>query len=277
METRSLFRELRGRIGSLPCVSRCPRYLSCISGVRSRNSPEPVASGGGTVAVSGGVSAAKRQVIVTSLFFILGFSLVFVSLGASATYLGQFLMERLTIFGKIAGVLLIIFGLHTIGVFKIPFLLNEARVQANTKPASMIGAVIVGISFAFGWTPCIGPILSAILLVAAQQDSVNQGIVLLSIYSLGLAIPFLLTAIAINQFFVAFKKIRRHYHRRDRLGPADDRDRLLISSTASRSRAVADTVSAYLLTLEVETSRVKLESSCYPVARWTRSPIVSGC
>jgi cytochrome c-type biogenesis protein len=202
-----------------PCVlPLIPGYLSFISGVsleEMRGMPVAAAAGagGGTVAVSTSVSAAaKRQVIITSLFFILGFSLVFVSLGASATYLGQFLMERLTIFGKIAGVLLIIFGLHTIGVFKIPFLLNEARVQANTKPASMIGAVIVGISFAFGWTPCIGPILSAILLVAAQQDSVNQGIVLLSIYSLGLAIPFLLTAIAINQFFVAFKKIRRHYH-----------------------------------------------------------------
>jgi cytochrome c-type biogenesis protein len=201
-----------------PCVlPLIPGYLSFISGV-SLEEMRGMPVSGGAVALSTGVSAtalgntAKRQVIITSLFFILGFSLVFVSLGASATYLGQFLMERLTIFGKIAGVLLVIFGLHTIGVFKIPFLLNEARVQANTKPSSMIGAVIVGISFAFGWTPCIGPILSAILLVAAQQDSVNQGILLLSVYSLGLAIPFLLTALAINQFFVAFSKIRRHYH-----------------------------------------------------------------
>ena len=220
MENVSLFGAFIAGVLSFisPCVlPLIPGYLSFISGVslEEMRGMQPVAAGagGGTMTVVTGVSsAAKRQVIVTSLFFILGFSLVFVSLGASATYLGQFLMERLTIFGKIAGVLLIIFGLHTIGVFKIPFLLNEARVQANTKPASMIGAVIVGISFAFGWTPCIGPILSAILLVAAQQESVNQGIVLLSIYSLGLAIPFLLTAIAINQFFAAFKKIRRHYH-----------------------------------------------------------------
>ena len=220
MENVSLFGAFIAGVLSFisPCVlPLIPGYLSFISGVslEEMRGIQPVAAGagGGTMTVVTGVSsAAKRQVIVTSLFFILGFSLVFVSLGASATYLGQFLMERLTIFGKIAGVLLIIFGLHTIGVFKIPFLLNEARVQANTKPASMIGAVIVGISFAFGWTPCIGPILSAILLVAAQQESVNQGIVLLSIYSLGLAIPFLLTAIAINQFFAAFKKIRRHYH-----------------------------------------------------------------
>lgn len=220
MENVSLFGAFIAGVLSFisPCVlPLIPGYLSFISGVslEEMRGLQPVAAGaaGGTMTVATGVSAAaKRQVIITSLFFILGFSLVFVSLGASATFLGQYLMERLTIFGKVAGVLLIIFGLHTIGVFKIPFLLNEARVQANTKPASMIGAVIVGISFAFGWTPCIGPILSAILLVAAQQDSVNQGIVLLSIYSLGLAIPFLLTAIAINQFFVAFKKIRRHYH-----------------------------------------------------------------
>lgn len=220
MENVSLFGAFIAGVLSFisPCVlPLIPGYLSFISGVslEEMRGLQPIAAGaaGGTMTVSGGVSAAaKRQVIITSLFFILGFSLVFVSLGASATFLGQFLMERLTIFGKVAGVLLVIFGLHTIGVFKIPFLLNEARVQANTKPASMIGAVIVGISFAFGWTPCIGPILSAILLVAAQQESVNQGIVLLSIYSLGLAIPFLLTAMAINQFFTAFKKIRRHYH-----------------------------------------------------------------
>jgi cytochrome c-type biogenesis protein len=199
-----------------PCVlPLIPGYLSFISGVsleEMRGMPVVAGAGGGEVALSTGVSAAaKRQVIITSLFFILGFSLVFVSLGASASYLGQFLMERLTILGKIAGVLLIIFGLHMMGVFRIGWLLQEKRVQVNTKPASMLGAVVVGISFAFGWTPCIGPILSAILLVAAQQESVNQGIVLLSIYSLGLAIPFLLTAVAINQFFVAFKKIRRHY------------------------------------------------------------------
>jgi len=221
MENVSLFGAFIAGVLSFisPCVlPLIPGYLSFISGVSLEEMRGVPATAGGAVAVSTGVSSAlsnhaKRQVIITSLFFILGFSLVFVSLGASATYLGQFLMERLTILGKIAGVLLIILGLHTMGVFKIPFLLNEARVQAKTKPASMIGAVIVGISFAFGWTPCIGPILSAILLVAAQQESVNQGILLLSIYSLGLAIPFLLTALAINQFFVAFSKIRRHYHK----------------------------------------------------------------
>ena len=209
-----------------PCVlPLIPGYLSFISGVsleEMRGMPVAVATSGsalsapsaaGTATVATGISdTARRQVIVTSLFFILGFSLVFIALGASASALGQFLMERLTILGKIAGVLLIIFGLHTIGVFKIPWLLQEKRVHMQSKPAGMIGAMLVGISFAFGWTPCIGPILAAILAVAAQQDSINQGILLLSVYSLGLAIPFLLTALAINQFFSAFKKIRRHYH-----------------------------------------------------------------
>ena len=218
MESVSLFGAFIAGVLSFisPCVlPLIPGYLSFISGVsleEMRGMPAAAVAGGGTTALTAVPVSAKRQVIVTSLFFILGFSLVFVALGASATVLGQFLMERLTILGKVAGVLLIIFGLHTIGVFKIQWLLQEKRVHMQSKPAGMIGAMIVGISFAFGWTPCIGPILAAILTVAAQQESVNQGIVLLSIYSLGLAIPFLLTAMAINQFFTAFSKIRRHYH-----------------------------------------------------------------
>jgi cytochrome c-type biogenesis protein len=220
MENVSLFGAFIAGVLSFisPCVlPLIPGYLSFISGVsleEMRGMPVTAVAGGGTAALPAPsvTMAAKRQVIITSLFFILGFSLVFVALGASATVLGQFLMERLTILGKIAGVLLIIFGLHTIGVFKIPWLLQEKRVHVQSKPAGMIGATVVGISFAFGWTPCIGPILAAILTVAAQQESVNQGIILLSIYSAGLAIPFLLTAMAINRFFTAFSKIRRHYH-----------------------------------------------------------------
>ena len=156
--------------------------------------------------------ATRRRVILTSLCFILGFSLVFVTLGATASALGQFVMERLRILGKIAGVVIIIFGLHTMGVLRIGWLYSEKRVQVARKPAGPIGAILVGIAFAFGWTPCIGPILAGILAIAAAQETIGQGVQLLAVYSAGLGIPFLITGLAINSFFTAFAKIRRYYH-----------------------------------------------------------------
>jgi cytochrome c-type biogenesis protein len=144
---------------------------------------------------------------------VLGFSLVFVALGASASVIGKFLFRNSNILGKIAGVLVIIFGLHTMGVFRIPFLETEKRLQAGSKPKSLMGAVMVGMAFGFGWTPCIGPILSGILVLAGSQETVWQGVVLLAVYSMGLGIPFLLTSLAINKFFAASGRIRRHYHK----------------------------------------------------------------
>jgi cytochrome c-type biogenesis protein len=191
-----------------PCVlPLIPGYLSYISGI----SLDEMRGGTSAVAVAADPTA-RRRVIVTSLFFCLGFSLVFVSLGASATFLGQYLMERLTLLGKIAGVVIIIFGLHTMGVLRIGWLYQEKRFQTSAKPVGLMGAMLVGIAFAFGWTPCIGPILAGILAIAATEDRVSDGIRLLSVYSAGLAVPFLLTALAINRFFNAFAKIRRHYH-----------------------------------------------------------------
>ena len=125
-------------------------------------------------------AAARRRVIVASLAFILGFSLVFVSLGASASAIGQFLMSRLTILRRIAGAIIIVFGLHTMGVLRIEWLYQEKRVQANQRPVGFVGATLVGIAFAFGWTPCIGPILAGILAVAAAQDTIGDGLRLLS-------------------------------------------------------------------------------------------------
>jgi cytochrome c-type biogenesis protein len=219
MESVSLFAAFIAGVLSFisPCVlPLIPGYLSFISGVsldEMRGTPAAAVAGGGTVAVAPSVApAVQRRVIVTSLFFILGFSLVFVSLGASATMVGTFLMERLTILGKIAGVVIIIFGLHTMGVLRIGWLYREKRFQSSNRPTSMLGAMLVGIAFAFGWTPCIGPILAAILTVAAGQETVGEGIRLLAVYSAGLAIPFLMTSLAINSFFVAFAKIRRYYH-----------------------------------------------------------------
>ena len=130
--------------------------------------------------------------LIASIFFILGFSFVFISLGAAASALGQFLLERLRLLSKIAGAVVILFGLHTMGLLRIEWLYSEKRVQMDRKPTGVMGAFLVGLAFAFGWTPCIQ---------------------LLAVYSLGLGIPFLITALAINQFFAAFARIRRHYHK----------------------------------------------------------------
>ncbi len=192
-----------------PCVlPLIPGYLSYVSGL----SLDDLKAGTGEAA-SAVSSDTRRRVAVASLAFILGFSIVFVSLGASASFIGQFLMSRLTILGKIAGAIIIVFGLHTMGVFRIEWLYQDKRVQTNRRPAGFFGAMLVGIAFAFGWTPCIGPILAGILAIAAAQDTIGDGVRLLLAYSLGLGVPFFATALAINRFFVAFAKIRRHYHK----------------------------------------------------------------
>ena len=198
-----------------PCVlPLIPGYLSYVSGLSldDLRAGSEAAAAGAPAAVTSAPPGARRRVIVASLAFILGFSLVFVSLGASASAIGQFLMSRLTILNKIAGAIIILFGLHTMGVLRIEWLYQEKRLQTNRRPAGFVGATLVGIAFAFGWTPCIGPILAGILAIAAAQDTIGDGVRLLSAYSLGLGVPFFATALAINRFFAAFAKIRRHYH-----------------------------------------------------------------
>jgi cytochrome c-type biogenesis protein len=200
-----------------PCVlPLIPGYLSYISGLSLDDMRGAGAAGVGTAGPAVAVAApvdARRRIIVSSLAFIVGFSIVFVALGASASVIGRFMMARLDILGKIAGAIIIVFGLHTMGVLRIEWLYQEKRVHTNRRPAGPVGAMLVGIAFAFGWTPCIGPILAGILAVAATQDTVGSGVRLLSAYSLGLAVPFFATALAINRFFAAFAKIRRHYHK----------------------------------------------------------------
>jgi cytochrome c-type biogenesis protein len=194
-----------------PCVlPLIPGYLSYISGLSLDEM-----RGVGTTSVAAGVPVGdtRRRIVLSSLAFILGFSIVFVALGASASVVGQFLMSRLTLLSRIAGAIIIIFGLHTMGILRIEWLYQERRVQTSKRPAGFVGAVLVGIAFAFGWTPCIGPILAGILAVAATQDTVGSGVRLLSAYSLGLAVPFFATALAINRFFAAFARIRHHYHK----------------------------------------------------------------
>jgi cytochrome c-type biogenesis protein len=197
-----------------PCVlPLIPGYLSYISGLSLEElRGTPMAAGGGTVAVAAAPPHVRRRVLAASLAFILGFTLVFVAIGATASVLGQFVNERLPLFGRVAGILIIIFGLHTMGVLRIEWLYQEKRVHTSRQPAGIVGAFLVGIAFAFGWTPCIGPILSAILLLAGSQNTVGQGVRLLVAYSLGLGVPFFATALAINRFFTALGRIRRHYH-----------------------------------------------------------------
>lgn len=193
-----------------PCVlPLIPGYVSFVSGVTLDEMTGSVPAGAAVGVVAPAVS--RRRVLLTALAFVLGFSFVFVSLGATATALGQFLFDRLRLLSQIAGVVIVLFGLHTMGILRIGWLYSERRVQVARKPAGFLGAFLVGISFAFGWTPCIGPILSGILAIAAVQDTVSQGIQLLAVYSAGLGVPFLATALAMNHFFSAFAKIRRHY------------------------------------------------------------------
>lgn len=192
--------------GFLSFVSPCvlpliPGYISFVSGIsveEMRGDTAPTTS--------------RLQIFLTSLAFVIGFSIVFVALGASATAIGKFMFAKLPLLSKIAGVILIVFGLHTMGVFRLAFLETEKRVHSQRKPAGPLGAMLVGVAFAFGWTPCIGPILGGILAIAGSKSTVTEGITLLAVYSLGLGIPFLLTSLAINQFFTAAKRIRKHYH-----------------------------------------------------------------
>ena len=185
-----------------PCVlPLIPGYISFVSGVsvdEMRSDAPPAAS--------------RLQVFFTSLAFVIGFSLVFIALGASATAVGKFMFSKLPLLSKLAGVVLIVFGLHTMGVFRLAFLDTEKRVHQQRKPAGPLGAMLVGVAFAFGWTPCIGPILGGILAIAGSKNTVWEGVVLLAVYSLGLGIPFLITSLAINQFFGAAKRIRKYYH-----------------------------------------------------------------
>lgn len=151
-----------------------------------------------------------KTVIMSSVVFVLGFTTIFVILGATATAAGQLMVDNLSLLGKIAGVVIIIAGLHFLGVLHIPMLHREARYHADARPAGLIGAYVIGLAFAFGWTPCIGPVLAAILAMAAGEDSVRQGVALLFVYSLGLGIPFIVAAIAIKPFMSTLQRFRKH-------------------------------------------------------------------
>lgn len=180
-----------------PCIlPLIPSYLAFISGVSLLD------------AQSGKVSRAS--IFIPALFFVAGFTTVFMGLGATATTAGKFLLTHSKLFSQIGGALVILFGLVTCNIIDLPFLKYEKRIQVSKKPIGIFGAFLVGVVFAFGWSPCVGPILASILTIAAQQETVMQGMKLLALYSAGLAIPFLVVSLALEPFFKLLAKLRKY-------------------------------------------------------------------
>lgn len=154
--------------------------------------------------------SVRRAVLLSSLFFTLGFATVFIALGAGATTIGVMLRQHIDLLAKIGGVIIVIMGLNFLGLFRIGLFSREARFQSGGKPATVSGAYVMGLAFAFGWTPCIGPVLGAILGVAASRQTVGDGAALLAIYSLGLAVPFWIAAAFSGAFMRFLARFRRH-------------------------------------------------------------------
>ena len=192
---------LAGLISFLsPCVlPLVPGYVSLISGV-------------GVEELKSQQASVLRKVMLNSLAFIAGFSLVFILLGAAATEVSQILGRYKSTLAQVAGVVIIIFGLHLTGIFKIKWLYTDARLHGVKGGSTAWGAFVVGFAFAFGWTPCIGPILGGILTLAAAQGTVLKATLLLAIYSAGLAVPFLLTSLGIERFLKFYARFKFHMH-----------------------------------------------------------------
>ena len=183
-----------------PCVlPLVPGYVSLISGA-------------GVEELKSQESQLLRKVMLNSIAFILGFSIVFIALGAISTEVGQLMARYKSVLARVAGVVIILFGLHLTGIFKINALYTDARLHSIKGSSTWGGAFLIGFAFAFGWTPCVGPILAVILGFAAAQDSVFKGILLLAVYSLGLAVPFLMTALLMGRFMKFYSGFRRHMH-----------------------------------------------------------------
>ena len=175
-----------------PCVlPLIPSYVSFITGLSLDD-----------------VQRSRRITLIHSLLFIAGFTIVFLLLGATATVLGQVLLRQRDWVGRIGGVLVIVLGLYLLGVFNIGALAMERRVHIANKPLGYLGTLLVGMAFAAGWTPCIGPILGGVLTYTASSADLNRGLVLLFAYSLGLAVPFLLAALMIDRFMELFQRYR---------------------------------------------------------------------
>jgi cytochrome c-type biogenesis protein len=182
-----------------PCVLPLfPSYVSFIAGVSFDE-------------LQGGATSARtrRAILVNSLLFVLGFSLVFIALGAGASLIGRLLFRYQSLIQKVGGTFIVLMGLYIGGWLRIPFLMREWRADLAARPAGTIGSLVAGITFAAGWTPCIGPILGSILTMASVSQSATGGILMLCAYSLGLAAPFLLCSLAIHRFVAVFDRFKR--------------------------------------------------------------------
>lgn len=172
-----------------PCVlPLVPSYLVFLSGANVEN-------------------MEKRKTLFMAMFFVLGFSVVFIGLGASATFFGQILRANSDIFSVIAGILIILMGCHFLGLFRLPFITQNFNINL-TPQTGKVGAFVMGLSFGFGWTPCIGPILASILAIAASESTVSKGVMLLGSYSLGLGVPFIAAALLITPFMALLKRLK---------------------------------------------------------------------
>ncbi|MBN1823435.1 MAG: cytochrome c biogenesis protein CcdA [Endomicrobiales bacterium] len=189
--------------GILTFVSPCvlpliPAYLSFITGASLAE-------------LEGGRQGAVKRSFISALFFVAGFSAIFILLGASASFLGAAAAGRRDIIRYVGGAVVVIFGLHLAGVFRIKLLYMQARADLKKPSWGYAGSFLVGVAFAVGWTPCVGPILSSILILASSQGTVSHGVLLLIVYSSGLGIPFLLTALFVGKALSLFSKIKKHY------------------------------------------------------------------
>ena len=183
-----------------PCVlPLVPSYITYVTGVSFKELDD-----------ARGKARLRWATMIHSLLFIMGFSAVFILMGASASYLGQVLVEYQSWIMKVGGVLIIVLGIHFTGVINIPFLQMEKRFEFRKKPLGYLGSFFVGVVFAAGWTPCIGPILSTILIYASTAKNYTTGVYLLTAYSMGLGIPFFLSSLAFNAFLSAFDRIKRY-------------------------------------------------------------------
>lgn len=184
-----------------PCIlPLVPPFLCYMAGVSAADLTGDGAGG----------AVNRGRILVSALAFVAGFSAVFVGLGATASVFGRFVTAHLSLLGVVAGIVIVLMGFHFLGLLRIPVLYRSARVEVARKPAGVVGAFVMGLAFAFGWTPCAGPVLAAVLFMAGAEDTVGRGVLLLLAYSAGTGIPFLVAAAFTSQFIAALARLRRH-------------------------------------------------------------------